>query len=57
MNPSVVEGMGEEEGDNVLKLTIKFLMSQHPQLRLNPNYKYVTTYVTLRYVTLLTLQQ
>jgi hypothetical protein len=39
VNPSVVEGMGEEERDNVLKLTIKFVMSQHPQLQLNPNYK------------------
>jgi len=41
VHPSVVEEMSEEERDNVLLLTIKFLNSQHPQIHLKSNYKYV----------------
>jgi hypothetical protein len=41
VHPSVVEQMDEEERENVIQLTIKFLQSQHPQLKFCGSYRYI----------------
>jgi hypothetical protein len=39
VHPSVVEGMVEEERDNIISLLIKFIQSQQPGLLLTSSYR------------------